>query len=423
MTPTQLKKITARLVEYVKYLTDDMGRPERRQAMDDYIRGLLLDGKRKSVVPMANRMARDESDREGLRQRLQRCVKSSWDDEKFYERIATKVDRELPGIEAFVVDDTGFAKKGNLSVGVARQYSGTLGRTDNCQVGVSVHLAGEQGSACAGFRLFMPKAWTDDRKRCQAAGVPDEVTHEPKWKLALELIKRTLGWGIRRHVVLADAGYGDATEFREGVEELGLCYATGISGIHTIWRPGVTPKIPSPSDKGRQPTCPKAAEDPVSLSTFAREIGSGAFKKVRWREGSKGMMRGRFVSFRIYSAERHTKKKRPSLKPIWLVIEDTGEKKRPYKFYFSNQPSDFSLKQLVRTIKLRWRVERDYQDMKQEVGLSSYEGRSWRGFHHHAALCAAAHAFLALQRALFPPEASAVDASYGAPIHSTDLAC
>jgi len=420
MTPNQLKRLDNELKAYVAYLADDMGRPERRQAMGDYINGLLLDGERKSVVPMANRMAEDESDREGLRQRLQRCVKSLWEDNELYRRIGVKLDCGLPGGEAFVVDDTGFAKKGIYSVGVARQYSGTLGRTDNCQVAVSLHLAGVQGSGCIGFRLFVPEVWSKDHVRCRAAGIPDSITYEPKWKLALGLISQALVWQIRRRVVVADAGYGDATEFREGIEDMGLPYAVGVSGVPTIWRPGVTPSIPRPPQVGRPSTRPKAKETPISLSSFARELSPRKFRTISWREGSKGRMRGRFCAFRVYSAERHTKKKRPALKPIWLVIENTGEKKRPFKFYFSNVPQGTSLKRLVAVIKIRWRVERDYQDMKQEVGLDNYEGRTWRGFHHHAALCAAAHAFLALRRALFPPEQNAVDAIDGATSHSAD---
>ena len=188
MTSLELKILERELEKYVEFLTTDMGRPERRRAMGEYVKGLLLDGERKSVQPMAARMADDESDKEGLRQRLQRAVKSSWEDEELYRRVATKLNRELPGIEAFVLDDTGFAKKGTYSVGVARQYSGTLGRTDNCQVAASLHLAGELGSGCIGFRLYLPESWTSDRKRCRAAGVPDDVVFEPKWKICLGLI-------------------------------------------------------------------------------------------------------------------------------------------------------------------------------------------------------------------------------------------
>jgi SRSO17 transposase len=422
MTPSQLKRLDRELGAYVEYLTSEMGRPERRAAMGDYLRGLLLEGERKSVVPMAARMAEDASDHEGLRQRLQRCVKSSWEDEELYRRVATKLERELPGIEAFVLDDTGFAKKGVYSVGVARQYSGTLGRTDNCQVAVSLHLAGEQGSGCIGLRLYLPESWTEDRQRCRAAGVPDEAGYEPKWKLALGLIDQALGWGVRPPVALADSGYGDTTEFRDGLTERGLIYNVAVKGTTVVWRPGVVPRPPKnrPGQPGRPRTRPEmGSEQPVSIAALAMELGKKAYRKVSWREGSRGKLASTFAAVRIRRAHGHAKGAAPGQEE-WMLCEWPENEKAPTKFYLSTQPASCSLKALVRTAHLRWRVERDYQDMKQEVGLDSYEGRTWRGFHHHAALCAAAHAFLALRRALFPPEQGAMDPADGAAASSAD---
>ena len=416
MTPNQMKRLGTELDAYVQYLTAEMGRPERRQAMGDYVKGLLLDGDRKSVVPMAARMANDASDFEGVRQGLQRCVKSSWLDEELYRRVATKLHAELPGCEAFVLDDTGFAKKGVYSVGVARQYSGTLGRTDNCQVGVSLHFAGEQGSGCIGFRLYLPESWTDDRKRCRAAGIPDDVGYEPKWKLALGLVDAALAWSVRPPVTLADSGYGDTTEFRDGLTERGLVYNVAVKGTTVVWQPGVVPKSPtSRSGKaGRPRTLPTMGNNrPVPISELAKSLGRAAYRKVTWRQGSRGKLASYFAAVRIRRAHGHAKGEAPG-EEQWLLCEWPKDEKAPTKFYLSTQPALCSLKELVRTAHLRWRVERDYQDMKQEVGLDSYEGRTWRGFHHHAALCAAAHAFLALRRALFPPEQSAVDAADGA---------
>jgi SRSO17 transposase len=414
MTPFQLKKLRRELAEYVEFLTTDMGRPERRQAMGQYVTGLLLDGKRKCIVPMATRLADDPSDISGLRQRLQRCVKSSWKDEDLFARLATMLDRELPGAEAFVVDDTGFAKKGEHSVGVARQYSGTLGRTDNCQVAVSLHLAGERGSGCIGVRLYLPESWAADRERCRRGGVPDDVDYEPKWKIALGLIDNALATGVRPPVTLADSGYGDTTDFREGLSGRGLIYNVGVKGTTVVWRPGLLPKPPKPdpSKRGRKPTNPRMPTNakPVSIAKLAKELGRKAYRNVTWRTGSKGKMSSRFAAVRIRSAHGHAKGYAPG-EEQWLLCEWPKDEKSPTKFYFSTQPPSCSLKQLVRTAKLRWRVERDYQDMKQEVGLDHFEGRMWRGFHHHAALCAAAHAFLALRRALFPPQGGAMDAA------------
>jgi SRSO17 transposase len=421
MTPNQIKKLARELDGFVESLTEDMGRPERRHAMGQYVRGLLLDGQRKSIYPMAERMADDTSDVQGLRQRLQRCVHSTWEAEDLYRRIAVKLNAELPAVEAFVLDDTGFAKKGQHSVGVARQYSGTLGRTDNCQVAVSLHLAGERGSGCIGMRLYLPERWTEDRDRCAAAGVPEDVEYAPKWQLGLALIDQALSWDVRPRVALADSGYGDTTEFRDGLAARGLIYNVAVKGTTVIWRPGVVPSSPPPPTargRGRPRTRMVAgAERPVSIAEFAESLGRSAYRKVTWREGSHGKLSSFFAAARVRTAHRHTEGAPPG-KEQWLLCEWPKDEKTPTKFYLSTQPATCSLKELVRTAHLRWRVERDYQDMKQEVGLDNYEGRSWRGFHHHAALCAAAHAFLALRRALFPPEEGAVDAAYGTPSSS-----
>ena len=233
MTPDQLKRLDRELGAFFDEMITGMGRPERRSAMRHYLTGLLLDGERKSVQPMAARLALDTAESDALRQRLQDCVSlSPWSDEEMLRRLALKFDREMPGIEAFVTDDTGFAKKGKYSVGVARQYSGTLGRTDNCQVAVSLHLAGAKGSGCIAMRLYLPEEeWVSDKKRRAAVGVPEDVRFRRKWEIALEQLDAALAAGVRRHVILADAGYGDSTEFRTGIEERGLNYIVGVSGI------------------------------------------------------------------------------------------------------------------------------------------------------------------------------------------------
>lgn len=421
MTPNQLKKLDHELDAFLDEMVAGMGRPERRAAMAHYVTGLLLDGERKSVQPMAARLASEASEADAMRQRLQDCVgKSPWSDEVLLGRLAQRFERDLPAIEAFVVDDTGFAKKGEHSVGVARQYSGTLGRIENSQVAVSLHLAGAKGSGCIGMRLYLPEEWADDDERREAVGVPETIAFQTKWEIALDQLDAALAAGVRRHVMLADAGYGDATEFRSGVEERGLSYVVGVSGVPTIWRPGVTPVVPGPKRTGPRPTRPAADEAPVSLSEFARELTPRDFRKVTWREGSRGPQEGRFYAARVYSAERRTKKSRPALTPIWLIVEDTGEQKRPFKFYFSNLAVSVALKRLVSLIKLRWRVERDYQELKGELGLDHFEGRTWRGFHHHATLCAVAHGFLALRRALSPPEQGEVDAAGGPTASAAD---
>jgi SRSO17 transposase len=261
------------------------------------------------------------------------------------------------------------------------------------------------------MRLYLPENWTEDRERCRQAGVPDEVGYEPKWKLALGLIDKTLATGVHPPVTLADSGYGDTTDFRDGLSERGLIYNVAVKGATVVWRPGIVPKPPKQErgKRGRRRTRPRMGNaKPVAIATLAKKLGREAYRKVTWRRGSRGKMSSYFAAVRIRSAHGHVRGNPPG-EEQWLLCEWPKDEKAPAKFYFSTQPPSCSLKQLVRTAKLRWRVERDYQDMKQEVGLDDFEGRMWRGFHHHAAMCAAAHAFLALRRALFPPEEGTVD--------------
>jgi len=423
MTPNALKKLDRELTAFISEMTDGMGRPERRAAMGHYITGLLLDGERKSVQPMAARLVDDPAQADAMRQRLSDCVTSSpWSDAELQRRLALKFERQLPGTEVFVIDDTGFPKKGHLSVGVHRQYSGTLGRTENCQVATSLHVAGERGSGCIGLRLYLPEAWTDDRKRCRAAGVPDEVAFEKKWQLALNLLDQALSWGLTKKPVVADAGYGESTEFRDGLVQRGLRYVVGIPSTHLIWPPGARPRVaPRTGTAGRPQTQARdAASKPLQIAKLVEGIPRAHYKTVSWRSGSRGQMSSKFLFYRVRSAERHTKGRPPSDEQ-WLICEWPSAEKGP-KFHFSDLPASTNIKELVRIAKLRWRVERDYQEMKGELGLDHFEGRTWRGFHHHATLCALAHGFLALRRALFPPEQSEVDAADGKAPSAADSA-
>jgi SRSO17 transposase len=415
MTPHHLQKLRKELSAFLNEMLEGQGRPERRAALGHYITGLLLDGERKSIQPMAARLVEDPAEAEAMRQRLQDCVAASrWSEGDLLCRFATKADRELPELEVMVVDDTGFAKKGTYSVGVARQYSGTLGRTDNCQVMPSVHLAGELGSVLVGSRLYLPKEWTDDRQRCRAAGVPDEVGFKTKWQIALDLIDQALGFGVSRRPVLADSGYGETTEFRDGLTQRGLTYAVGVPNNHLVWPPGTTPKPPRRDPHKLGPPYRRwrdGNKQPVRIGELMNDIPRHRYKTVSWREGTRGKLTSKFLAYRVHPAEKHTKG-RPPGDEQWLLCEWQSRDSEP-RFYFSTLPAHLSLKELVRLTKLRWRVERDYQDLKGEVGLDHFEGRTWRGFHRHATLCAVAHGFLALGRALFPPIQDQVDAAAG----------
>jgi SRSO17 transposase len=403
MKRRELERLDGELSLFLDGLSECVKRKDQRRSFVMYVTGLLLDGERKSLQPMAMRLVDSADEHESMRQRLQQVVSAApWDEAELYRALAVKLDTELPGVSALVVDDTGFPKKGIYSVGVHRQYSGTLGRVENCQVAASLHLAGEGTSGCIGLRLFLPETWANDADRRKTAGVPENVIFKKKWELAIDLIDNALAAGVRKHIVLADAGYGDATEFRAALSERGLRYLVGVQSKHCVWPPESQPALPDQEGKpGRRATRHRDDEHPaLSIADLAAKLD---YRKVTWRDGSKGVQSSRFAAVRVRSAERRTKGGVPG-EPEWLLCEWPAGEPAPTKFYLSSLPANTSVKALVRAAKLRWRVERDYQEMKQEIGLDHFEGRTWRGFHHHAALCAVAHAFLALQRALFPPE-------------------
>jgi SRSO17 transposase len=413
-----LERLDRELEAYLSSLTDVLGRADRRASAMWYVTGLLLDGERKSLAPMAARLVDDPGTADAMRQRLQECVViSPWSDDELRERLARKVVKELPALAALIIDDTGFPKKGIHSVGVQRQYSGTLGRRDNCQVATSLHVAGERGSACIAMRLYLPESWTQDRARCRKAGVPDEVVFQTKWQLALAALDDAARWDVPKYPVLADAGYGDVGEFRAGLHERGYPYVLGVQGTHVVWAPGTGPMPPPPrtaANRGRPATRWLAGDEkPISLRKLALKRGRVACRVVRWRQGSSGRQHSVFGAVRVRTAHRHELGRAPSVEQ-WLLYEWPASEAEPTKYWLSTLPATTPLSKLVRHAKLRWRVERDYQEMKAELGLDHFEGRTWRGFHHHATLVAVAHAFLALRRALFPPERRAVDAAHGA---------
>jgi SRSO17 transposase len=421
MRRDQIRGLERDLEAYLSSMIDGMGRPERRRAMNWYVTGLLLDGERKSLAPMAARLVDHESEAEAMRQRLQECVGiSAWSEAEVFGRLARKFEAELPAVEAFVIDDTGHPKKGRHSVGVARQYSGTLGRTDNCQVAVSLHLAGEAGSGCVGYRLYLNNEWAEDAKRRKKAGVPAGIGFLPKWKIALEQLDAALEAGVRKHVVLADAGYGEITDFRDWLLERGLSYVVGVNGLPLIWPPESRPRVAVRTAKtGPIPT--RHVDDKHPPEPIGKVALRMQYRSVTWREGARGRQRGRFAATRVRTAHKHYKGRAPG-EEQWLLVEWPAGRDAPTKYWLAALPPNTPLRRLVQLAKLRWRVERDYQEMKQELGLDHFEGRSWRGFHHHAALCALAHGFLALQRALSPPEPATLDSSAGAPPSPTRLA-
>jgi len=318
------------------------------------------------------------------------------------------LERHAP-VGAWVIDDTGIPKKGRQSVGVTRQYCGQLGKPDNCQVVVTLSLVNAVMSVPATYRLYLPEVWAKDRKRCRAAGVPKEIAFRKKWQIALAGIDELLAEDLPRAPVVADAGYGVATEFRAQLTARQLLYAVGVSEDVTVWPEGAEPlRPPAPSvhrvGRPRKLLQRDDTHQPLSVNALAHRLSAAQWKEVRWREGTKGAMHSRFAALRVRAAHRDYWRTEPR-DLEWLLIEwPTGEPE-PIKFWLSTVSEKVSLDDLVRLVKMRWRIERDYQEMKDELGLDHYEGRGWRGFHHHGALCIAAYAFLAAERARLSPPA------------------
>lgn len=380
-----------------------MGRSERREALAMYVQALLLDGERKSMVPLASRLINDESQIEAVRQRMQGAVNvAEWDSNIVFQRVAKEATRQLAGVNAWVVDDTGFVKKGTHSAGVQRQYSGTLGRVDNCQVATSLHLASDEAGICIGMQLYLSPLWCDDAERRTKAAIPQAVEFRKKWQIALGQIDTAVQWGLEKRPVLADAGFGDCAEFRNELHQRGLHYVVGIAERTSVWPHPVPFEVPvvSPDTIGRKPSRPKPVDGSTPLLLQALAEQQGKPRTVVWST-KPTVKSGRFWATRIQTARRY-RQGRPPGEEQWLLVQ--FKQGKPVKYWLSNLPADTSLKQLVYLAKLRWRIERDYQEMKGELGLDQYEGRGYRGFHHHVACVAAAHAFLSLQRALSPPQ-------------------
>jgi len=399
-----------RFREYVERLTVALGHVDRREPMRAYLTGLCLPGERKSIEPMAARI--DPRHVRARHQSMHHFVANApWDGGAILRVVRDWVlgpmTRHGP-VAAWIVDDTAYPKKGRHSVGVARQYCGPLGKQDNCQVAVSVSLTNDAVSLPVAYRLYLPESWAQDRRRRRAAGVPDAVEFQPKWQLALTQIRTLQTEGMPPAPVVADAGYGDTTEFRDALTAAGLVYVVGVKGETTVWRPGQAPLPPKPWRGGRgRPSIRvrrTARHHPVSLKRLAAELPASAWQTVTWREGTRGAMRSRFTRLRVRPAHRDEKQSEPRPEEELLIEWPRGEPE-PTKYWLATLPPTIPLAELVRRAKLRWRIERDYQELKDELGLDHFEGRGWRGFHHHGALGIAAYAFLAAERAtLSPPE-------------------
>jgi SRSO17 transposase len=387
------------------------GHEDRQEPLKSYCKGLLLSGERKSIEPMAARL--DPENVQAMRQSLHHLVaKAPWSDEALLEQVRTyalsAMQKQGP-VAAWIVDDTGFPKKGRHSVGVTRQYCGQVGKQENCRVAVSLSVATWSSSVPIAYRLYLPKEWAEDTERRKKAEVPKEIGFQTKPEIALEQIRAAVAENVERGVVLADAAYGNSSDFREALSQLGLQYVAGVQSSMTVWEPGKQPLPPKPRKKtGRPPQLLQRSADhqPVSVKQLATSLPPRAFKEIAWREGTDRKLQSRFAAVRVRPAHRDYWNAEPHAEE-WLLVEWPRGEAEPAKYWIATMPPDTPLKALVKMAKQRWIIERDYQELKQELGLGHFEGRNWRGFHHHATLCIAAYGFLVAERNRFSPSARA----------------
>jgi SRSO17 transposase len=379
-----------RLFSYFDGIGTLLGRSERRESFAIYAMGLLGEGERKSVEPIAARACGDPHRCRGMQEKLLNFITDSpWRDapvRQYASRYAIQSMTTPQPIEAWIVDDTGFPKQGNHSPGVQRQYTGTLGKTANCQVAPSLTICTRTQELPIDMDLYLPKSWADDRVRCRAAHIPDEVRYRPKWQIALDLIERNVAAGVPLGLMLTDSGYGDVGAFRDGVRALGFDYAVDVK-VHT--------RVAIVGDDGGE-------TDAMSVAAVAEVISGHSYRKVTWREGTKRTLTSRFAALRV----RPITGKDKLGEEQWLVIERPVRDAAPTHFVLATLPKAMRRKQIVRRIKQRWRIERSYEDLKGELGLDHFEGRSYRGWQHHVTCALTCYAFLVAERAgAFPPSA------------------
>ena len=402
LSDKELSRVRGRLEEFAAQMLAPLERKDQRRWGEVYLRGLMLDGKRKSIEPMAARLA------DGDEQCLQQFVNQSpWRPEPVRERLALRMSAEITP-DAWVIDDTGFPKFGRRSVGVARQYCGALGKVANCQVGVSISAVTPEASCPIDWALYLPAEWDEDPRRA-ACRVPTDARHLPKWQLALQMIDELVRWGAGAPPVLGDAAYGDITELRLGLEARTIDYVLDVKGVTSALPEGAMPTQPARSGGRGRPSLARYRGPFSSLAALALGAGAQACTQVTWREGTRGPMSSRFVALRVrpsnITLRRAAAEGERAL--CWLLAEWPAGTDAPTDFWLSNLPPDTPIEQLVALAKLRWRIEQDYRELKDALGLDHFEGRSWPGWHHPVTLVSVAHGFLTTERLRRPPARAA----------------
>lgn len=414
MKKHEVTALQGQLSSYVENIFASLSRKDQRAKGNLYVQGLLLDGQRKSIQPMAERLGVDH-------QQLQQFTASStWAVEPVRRQMA-RAATNLIQPQAWVIDDTGFTKDGLASPGVARQYSGTLGKVGNCQIAVSLHMATDQASSPINWRLYLPEVWDDTCAtteqaaheaaiRRAKAGIPEGVRHEPKWVQALDMIDQATNWGLTPPVVTADAGYGDATAFRQGLQDRGIDYVVAVTHTTSARPQDAQPEILQNASGRAAVSKPRYRQPAQSVKQLAVAAGRKQLRQVTWRHGTKtspnnraAAMRSRFLVLRIRPANRHIPLQDDGSQPqVWLIAQWPPHHPAPTDYWLSNLPANTPPKTLVRLAKQRWRIEHDYRELKTGLGLDHFEGRSYHGFHRHLTLVTAAQLFLTQLRLTDP---------------------
>jgi SRSO17 transposase len=399
-TPTLDNAVLDRLRDYAGVFAEDFPQSKPARWAGVYLQGLILDGERKSIEPLSHRVRLPEGlTSKDPEQALQQFINQSpWDQHQVLKRYRAHLAKTFASPKGiFLFDDVSFPKQGKHSVGVQRQYCGALGKKANCQVAVSVHYVSPQGHYPLDLRLYLPNSWLCDTKRLDRAGVPkDQRRSLTKPEIALELLDKVRAEGLSGKVVVADAGYGVSGEFRDALQQRRLRYIVGITEDFVVFTQQPQWIRPTPTRRGRPPSRARLADDsprPISVGELAKQV---KLRTVSWREGTKGKLKGQFAWLRVWPAGGWASGDCVDAKPLWLLIEEQADGTR--KYAFSNLPAKTSCIAAVRLWKSRWPVEQGYQQLKEELGLDHFEGRSWRGFHHHAAMTFLAYGFLLLER-------------------------
>ena len=398
MTPAEVAALDQRLDRFLADLMGSLGRSERHRWAKVYLQGLLMDGARKSIEPLAERIA--GADVQSLRQFV---GQSPWAVEKIQQELAEKVADLMAEPEVWMIDETSFPKAGEASVGVARQYCGALGKVANCQVAVSLHWSTCEASCPVAWRLYLPQSWLETPARRAEGKIPDGISYRNKNQLAVELIDQVLSWEVPRLPVVADSAYGNDFDFRAGLRERGLQYAVSVEPSIKVWTtdPELVPLAANkPTGRPRKYPALKDLPEAKTLAEVAKEVPQKAWRNLTWRQGTRGQMRSRFAQVKVWAAHGWKRQEHPKRVMEWLLIEWPEDAAAPTAYWMAQLGEQaLGLRRLVKTARARWRVEMDYRELKEELGLDHYEGRHWLGWHHHVTLVSIAFAFLRTEQA------------------------